>query len=74
MRFKEGRISSIAAEFNTIKAIEQGKEQELFWSNVIAYNDRTINLIEAKIDAEDGQIKQYLFLTDIKSPKEMPKD
>ena len=69
LRFKEGRIGSIAAEFNTIKAIEQGKEQEVFWVNDIAYNDRTVNLIEAKIEPEDGHIKQYLFLTDIKITK-----
>lgn len=69
LRFKEGRIKSIAAEFHAIQAIERGKEQELFWVNEIFYNDRKINLIETKIQADDGQSKQYLFLTDIKVTK-----
>ena len=67
-RFKEGRIKSIA-DVNTIKAIEQGKEQELFWVNEICYNNRMINLIEARIQTDDGQSKQFLFLTDIKIAK-----
>jgi hypothetical protein len=68
-RFKEGRIKSIAEEFNAIKEIEEGKEQDLFWVNDIAYNNRTLNLIEAKIDTEDGKSKQYLFITNIKVTK-----
>jgi len=68
-RFKEGRIKSIAEEFNTIKGIEQGKEQELFWVNEISYKNRMVNLIEAKIQTDDGQSKQFLFLTDIKITK-----
>lgn len=68
-RFKEGRIKSIADEFNTIKAIEQGKGQELFWVNEISYNNRMVNLIEANIETDDGQSKQFLFLTDIKITK-----
>jgi hypothetical protein len=68
-RFKEGRLKSIAEEFNAIKEIEEGKEQDLFWVNDIAYNNRTLNLIEAKIDTEDGKSKQYLFITNIKVTK-----
>lgn len=69
MRFKEGRIKSIAAEFNTIKAIEQGEEQELFWVNDISYKDRMVHLIETKIQTDESQNKHYLFLTDIKITK-----
>lgn len=69
-RFKEGRIKSIATEFNAIKTIEQKKEPEMFWVNDILYNERMINLIEAKIDtADDEQNKRFLFLTDIKITK-----
>jgi len=68
-RFKEGRIKSIAAEFHAIKEIEQGKNQELFWTNDISYNKRTLNLIEAKIEATDGKSRQYLFITDLKITK-----
>jgi hypothetical protein len=59
-RFKEGRIKSIAAEFNTIKAIEHGKEQDLFWVDEIDYKERMVNLLEAKIQSDDGQSKQFL--------------
>lgn len=69
MRFKEGRIKSIADEFNTIKAIEQGEEQELFWVNEISYKDRKVHLIETKSQDDDGQNKHYLFLTDFKITK-----
>lgn len=69
LRFKEGRIKSIAGEFNTIKEIEQGKEKDLFWANEIAYNNRTVNIIESRIDMEDGKSKQYLFITDLKITK-----
>jgi hypothetical protein len=68
-RFKEGRIKSVAEEFNAIKAIEKGKEDNLLWVNDIIYNKRTVNLIEAKIHTEDGKSKQFLFLTDIKITK-----
>ena len=68
-RFKEGRIKSVAEEFNAIKAIEEGKEDNILWVNDIVYNKRTVNLIESKIDTEDGKNKQFLFLTNIKITK-----
>lgn len=68
-RFKEGRIRSIAAEFNTIKDIEQAKEQDIFWVNGIFYKERMINLLEAKFQTNEEQSKQYLFITDIKIKK-----
>lgn len=69
IRFKEGRIKSIAAEFNTIKAIEQKKEEKTIWVNDISYKNRLLNMIEAKIQINDKQSKQFLFLTDIKITK-----
>lgn len=68
-RFKEGRIKSIAEEFNAIKEIEEGKEQDLFWVNEIGYNKRTINMIESRITMEDGESRHYTFLTNIKITK-----
>ncbi len=65
LRFKEGRIKSIAQEFNTIKAIEQGMA-DYSWVNDIAYNDRSVNIVEFREEVEGGKNKKYLFLTDIK--------
>lgn len=69
-RFKEGRIKTIASEFHTIKEIEQrNAEDSVFWANDITYNQRTVNLLESKVDTEDGKRKQYLFITDLKITK-----
>jgi len=69
-RFKEGRIKSIASEFNTIKEMEPGKRQDgIFWVNDISYNKRTVNLMEAKLEQEDGKNKQYVFITNLKVTK-----
>jgi hypothetical protein len=68
-RFKEGRIKTIASEFQAIKEIEQRNELDVFWTNDISYNKRTVNLIEAKLDTEEGKTKQYVFITDLKITK-----
>ena len=68
-RFKEGRIKSIATEFNTIKEIEEGKEEGFCWVNGIVYNKRSVNMIEATIDTEDGKSKQYQFITNFEVTK-----
>jgi len=68
IRFKDGRIKSIASEFNTIKNIERKAGEKCTWTNGIVYNKRTVNLIEAEI--EDGQDKKvYTFITDVKITK-----
>ena len=68
IRFKEGRIKSIASEFNTIKEIEGMTGEKCAWTNGIAYNKRMVNLIETQID--DGKEKKtYTFITDIKITK-----
>lgn len=67
LRFKEGRMKSVASEFNTVKTIEQGEnEASIFWVNDIAYNKRTVHLVEEKIVSADGETKHFLFLTDLK--------
>lgn len=67
LRFKEGRIKSIASEFHMMKTIEKSRQENgLFWVNDISYNERTVNLMEAKLENEDGHTKQFLFITDLK--------
>lgn len=70
IRFKEGRIKSIAEEFNSLKEFEGKKNENCTWVNDIAYNERTVNLIETEIEEEDekgNKIKQdYVFITDIR--------
>ena len=69
-RFKEGRIKTIAAEFEKIRTIERIKEdQEHFWSNDICYNIRKVNLFEAMLDTKDESKKQYVFITNIRVTK-----
>lgn len=75
MRFKEGRIKSIANEFSILKDIEKRntvKEKESessVWANGIVYNKRTINLIEAEIDIDENEKRLFIFVTDIKITK-----
>ncbi|KIY21088.1 transposase family protein [Mesobacillus subterraneus] len=69
-RFKEGRIKSVASEFNAIKKMEQNKTEDgLFWVNDVPYNKRTVHLMEAKLETEEGKIKQYVFITNLKITK-----
>ena len=65
-RFKEGRIRTVAAEFNAIKELEQDDKQDLIWVNDISYKERTVNLIESRIDTKDGKSKRFTFITDFK--------
>lgn len=37
--------------------------------NEIAYNERKVNLIESTMEMEDGQKKEYVFITDLKITK-----
>jgi len=70
MRFKEGRIRSIAAEFRAITDIEQRKEgEQLYWANDIAYNERSVHLLELNLETEEGKTQQYLWITSIKITK-----
>lgn len=66
LRFKEGRIQSIADEYQAIKAIEQSDEnKDLFWVNDILYNEREVNLLESREETEKGERRQFLFTTNI---------
>lgn len=69
-RFKEGRIKSVASEFKALKEIEHSKKQEdLFWMNDISYNERTVNLMETKLETKKGTIQEFVFITDLKITK-----
>jgi hypothetical protein len=68
IRFKEGRIKSVAKEFSIIKEIEGKSSEKCTWINSIVYNKREVNLIEAEI--EDRQEKKvYTFITDVRITK-----
>lgn len=69
LRFKEGRIKSIAEEFQSIKDFETTtKSTNPFWSNDIAYNERTINMIKYE-ETKDEKISEFTFITDLKITK-----
>lgn len=66
LRFKEGRIKSIATEFQTLKELEQSDPStNLFWVNDIAYQQRTVNMLEYA-EGTEGSGKRYTFLTNIR--------
>ena len=74
-RFKEGRIGSIAAEFEAIKSLEENNKKnqheneegdKFVWVPDISYNDRRVNLLEAVLEKE---YKGFLFITDIRITK-----
>lgn len=50
IRFKEGRIKSIADEYGAIKTIEgKGEDEEVVWVNEIPYNNRKVNVFEVTV-------------------------
>jgi len=66
-RFKEGRIKSIASEFEALKELERSDKQgHLLWVNDIAYNDRKVHLMESQVKSENGSKKQYVFITNLR--------
>lgn len=73
MRFKEGRIKSIADEFAAIRKIK-GEEDTLAdiitsestsYVNGISYNKRTVNVFEANLVDKKKQEKHYTFITNL---------
>lgn len=66
LRFKEGRIKTVAEEFRLIKGLEEKKRGNGIWVNGIDYNQCPVNLIEAEEEAKDGDRKQFVFITDFK--------
>ena len=75
MRFKEGRIKSIANEFGIIKDIEnrnarkEKSSESSVWANDIVYNKRTVNLIETEIEIGENEKGRFVFITDVKITK-----
>jgi len=67
MRFKEGRIKSVAKEFQDIKAMENLSE-DICWVNDITYNQRTLNVLENHF-VENQEKKTFTFITNIKLTK-----
>lgn len=69
-RFKEGRIKSIASEYQVLKGKDQNQESdELYWVNDIAYRERTVHLMESKIEMDDGRSRQFLYITNLRITK-----
>lgn len=66
IRFKEGRIKSIAEEFNILKEVDGERNEDCTWINDITYNQRLVNLIETEIEDKDHNKKRFVFITDIK--------
>lgn len=63
IRFKEGRIKSIASEFGVLKPSRD--EKGITWVNEISYNDRFVNLFEGTIEQADRSIRTYTFITSL---------
>lgn len=66
LRFKEGSIKSVAREFDILKEFDECSNKNCNWVNEIGYNQRTLNIIETVIDDAAGNLKRYVFLTNIK--------
>lgn len=70
LRFKEGRIKSIAKEFQTIKEIEGDVRDNVFWANDISYQKRALNVLEGTFEGEKESKRSFLFLTNFKVTKQ----
>jgi hypothetical protein len=64
LRFKEGSIKSIAEEFNALKLIDSEKNEKCVWVRDVAYNQRTVNLIETEIVVDEKKTS-FVFITNI---------
>jgi hypothetical protein len=64
-RFKEGRIKTVAAEFNAIKEIEKKEKviSDIYWAKDISYNERKVNMIEFTLDTDNK--KRFVFITNL---------
>ncbi|MGE4283674.1 MAG: hypothetical protein AB7G87_08130 [Clostridia bacterium] len=75
IRFKEGRIKSVAEESSILKEVKEKKHakgeksENCTWINDITYNQRSVNLIEADIESDDNDKKYYVFISDIRITK-----
>jgi len=72
VRFKEGRIKSVAEDFESIKKIEsiqltvenQGIKDTFTWTNNIEYNNRNLNLLEMT-ELIDNESTKFLWISSI---------
>ena len=56
LRFKEGRIKTVAKEFDTLSKYNGESTDSCIWVNDIEYKKNTVNIIEAEMDvAIDGE-------------------
>jgi len=65
LRFKEGRIKSVAEEFQILKAIENHRYEDMAWVNDISYQAHTLHVLEGTVEEKEKK-KSFLFLTNIK--------
>lgn len=64
LRFKEGRIKSVAEEFHTLKKIDKNNtHDDISWVNQIVYQQLKLNVLEQSTDKSDYP---FLFITNIK--------
>jgi len=67
LRFKEGRIKSIADEYAKIKTIEgKCEDEKVVWVNEISYNNRRVNVFEGTVEDKEGEKRRYLFIANIR--------
>src|SRR5699024_5280131 len=64
IRFKEGRIKSVAKEFQDIKSMD-GLSGDMCWVNDITYRKRTLNVLEYNLQVEQEN-KAFTFITNIR--------
>lgn len=60
LRFKDGRIKTVAEEFHALKDFDGINSENIIWVNGIDYNDRKLNLIE-----EEDNKRKFVFVTNI---------
>jgi hypothetical protein len=74
LRFKDGRIPTIADEFTSIKELiqkenhkieNQSELSDLFWVNDISYKERKVNMMEGMIKSKDKKDRRFVFVTNI---------
>lgn len=77
MHFKEGRIRSVAAEFEAIKSFEKSeveriekktanKKESIIWVNDITYKERKVNLLEINEEIKDNEknrVLHFVYMT-----------
>lgn len=64
LRFKEGRIKTVAEEFQSLKDLEGNNIESIKWVNGIEYNERKLNMIEEE-EKSKGKIISFVFITNL---------